>query len=155
MQITRITETISFRDGSQLIVSEASYSMDVQIIRLEKSGEALNIEESQRIQDEGGKITIQDVDFWFFRLALYPKLAACSSRPDGSEIPSEREAFELPTAELSKWSEAARRVNPHWFAALDSALTSKSENELSKDEKETLKKKEPKPARSKRRSVKR
>lgn len=118
------TETVTFRDGSNLTVREARGlpSFLLQLIELE---------------DEAAVNPSDDPDIQMFRQAFYPKMAACviGACPDAQTM------RKWPTTEISKLYDAAKLVNPEWFRALD---------ELSEDikraQKEEEKKKEVKPA---------
>ncbi len=107
MSILCKTEKVVFSDGSVLIVQEESWDC------------AMLLEEMERQARENPS---DDPKTQLFRQMFYPKLAACSS----GDVPSEEEARAMPSEQLDKWYEAAKRVNPKWFAAIV-ALTKEAE----------------------------
>lgn len=92
---------IEFSDGSKVTVSDGN--APAAIMRLAE------LEELARSNPDDN-LSIQ-----VFRTGFYPKMAACSS----GQVPTEDEARKFPTAELNKWYNAAKQVNPHWFEALE------------------------------------
>jgi hypothetical protein len=152
MTLQRNKEVVEFRDGTKITVLEASFNEDVEIAGLEKIANTLNEAEAKKIDEEKRQTTVQERRFWFFRAAVYPKLCACSSREDGLPIPNEREAFELPSTEFTKWEDAVRKVNPHWFAGIDAALKKNQNGNLTQNKKPNSEENAPKPEKSKRRS---
>jgi hypothetical protein len=94
---------VSFRDGSRLeIVSGYLPSVTMRRARLEE--EALKREEDRN--------NPKDV----FSVYLYPILAACSigDLPSAGEIRSS-----WPEAEIYKWRDAIKEINPHWFGSTE------------------------------------
>jgi hypothetical protein len=121
MAMTLLTRVVEFRDGTKITVSEANYPIT---LRLEK------------LQEEANQATPHpDPARQLFNLAIYPKLAACST----GKVLSEEDAFLMPTTEQDKWYQAVREMNPAWFVQLDKAFL---------EAEETLKKKEKKRTRS-------
>jgi hypothetical protein len=66
-----------------------------------------------------------------FRLAIYPKMAACSS----GDVLNEEEAHKMPASELNKWYNAAKFCNPDWFRIFDEieAILSREDNDPEKE----------------------
>lgn len=92
-------EVVIFRDKSKLTLSESNWNIGMKLIRLTQEAE--------------GKPPLDETEAQIFRVNIYPKLLACVVK--GSP-PTEEEAAVMPEAELDKWYEAAKRLNPKWFA---------------------------------------
>jgi len=114
------SETIEFRDGTKLTVTEANWPADVKVSEMEREAENNPRKDNQR---------------QFYAMAVYPKLAACST----GDIPTEEQAFLMPSAEHDKWYNAAARVNPNWFDPLEKAAKQLSTEAMKKKEKKRTK----------------
>jgi hypothetical protein len=106
-------ETVKFRDGTKLIVTEANWAASIKLQDLEEQAKATPLEDpiSQR-----------------FNLLVYPKLAACSS----GKVPSMQEGLAMPSVELDKWFLAVKRLNPDWFMLVPDKLIEESPEALAK-----------------------
>jgi hypothetical protein len=93
-------EVVTFRDGRTLTVISANRpSVVMRRLHLET--------EAERNAPDKRKI---DVFAWY----IYPRLAGCTV----GDIPSADELRrEWPEAEIYKWTDAAKRVNPRWFGS--------------------------------------
>lgn len=90
---------VVFRDGSSFRII-SSYLPSVTLKRVRLEAEALAREEDQAKPKD------------IFAVYLYPMLASCSI----GDIPSAEEVLrEWPTAEIFKWRDAVKEVNPQWF----------------------------------------
>ena len=110
------SETIELRDGSKITVTEANWPTDVKLAQLQKEA-----------QDNPRS----DPNRQFYAMAIYPKLVACST----GDIPTEEDAFLMPSVEHDKWYGAASTLNPRWFAPMESAASKINADELKKKEK--------------------
>jgi hypothetical protein len=93
-------------------------------------------EQINKAEKESGELTDSQLKRQNFRMNIYPRLMACS---DG-DVPDEDTAFTMPGAELYKWFDAAKEVNPEWFRVFDELAEayrkSKAEGEKAKKKKE-------------------
>lgn len=96
------SESVKFRDGSKLVVMEAAWAASIRL---------------QDLENEARKAPLVDASDNIFNLYVYPKLAACST----GNVPTMKAALLMPSAELDKWYNAVKRVNPDWFVALQQA----------------------------------
>lgn len=64
---------------------------------------------------EAGTLTEEEDKRQYFRLSLYPKLAACSS----GDVPDEQTAFDMPVDQFWVWYNAVKQVAPQWFEIFD------------------------------------
>ena len=92
-----MTETVEFRDGTKITVSEATWMISMKL---------------QNLQEQAGKEPLTDPNEEIFHTLVYPKLASCST----GDVPDYATAKDWPSSELDKWYFAVRRVNPDWFA---------------------------------------
>ena len=109
------SEVVELRDGRKITVTEANWSADVHLSELERAA---------------SKKEEKDPSKQFYIVAVYPKLAACSS----GEVPTEEEAFGMPTIEHEKWYAAAKRINPSWFVPMEEAAKKLTDEALKKKE---------------------
>jgi len=96
------SEVITLRDGSTLELVEAKGrpSFLIRVAELEEHAELYpQAEEEDRL----------------FQAVFYPKMAGCMI----GHVPAENDMRDWPTAETNKVYEAAKRMNPDWFFALD------------------------------------
>lgn len=113
-------EEVEFRDGNTIHIFRADGlpSFILKLIDLEAYARENPIED-----DPQGQL---------FQLMFYPKMAAGCN---GSALPSAAEARTWPRAELNKWLEASRRMNPEWYITVQpeevSAEEKKREQEKS------------------------
>lgn len=111
-----LSEKVEFRNGSSLTVREATWREDTLLMELELSANERNqAEVKSQDGQEQIRLSLEQLRVQFFRLNIYPKLAACSK----GDVPTEDDAMVMPATELNKWFAAARRVNPTWFAVFD------------------------------------
>lgn len=95
-------EVVTLRDGSVFEVVEAKGrpSFMIRVAELEEHAELYpQAEEDNRM----------------FQAVFYPKMAGCMI----GRVPAEEDMRDWPTAETNKVYEAAKRMNPDWFFALD------------------------------------
>lgn len=111
----RLFEVVEFRDNTSVTVTERNWETDARIVALETEAEQNPLEDQQR---------------QFFHLYVYPKLAACST----GDVPSEEDAYDMPSGEREKWWDAAKRVNPKWFAPMEEAAEKITAEMLKKKE---------------------
>lgn len=128
------SETVNFEDSTgkvvgTVIVHEATLPMDQELDEMEQAFIKLNDAEF----GDGENISNEMIRFHSFRLNLYPKMVACST----GDIPAPDEAFRMPSRQLNKWWEAAKRVNPAWFEVFDN-LENLSEDQKKKKEKKPV-----------------
>ncbi len=133
MAYTLTSETVEFSDGTSLVVHEATWLEDAQLVELEDKAAEINQAEIEKAKDEGRELTVTEKKVQFFRHDIYPKIAA----PSSGDVPTEEEARLMPASQLNKWYAAARRVNPDWFTVFDLART--KADELKKREKSSAK----------------
>ena len=107
------TEIVTFRDGTKVVVSEATWSISMKLQELE----------AQATKDLEG-ITLENVSDGIFQTLVYPKLLACSS----GDVPTLAQALEMPSTELDKWYFAVKRVNPDWFETVEAEVESAEKN---------------------------
>ena len=91
-------ETVTFSNGSEIIVSEADFAAAMRL---------------NQLRDEAEKNPVEDALLQSFRVGLYPTLAASL---DGK--PTTEEAFQMLEADpdgINAWYRAVRRLNPDWF----------------------------------------
>lgn len=100
MPIDCKTETVEFRDGSSLTLSESNWTIGMKLVRL--------------TQEAATQPPLEDLDAQVFRVNVYPKLIA--GVVDGIP-PTEEQAQAMPESELDKWYNAAERLNPKWFVS--------------------------------------
>lgn len=110
-----LSEVVEFRDGTKVTVTEANWEADMRVGAMEKE---VNIRIDKMVAESTAPLTESEVSYITFVQTFYPKLAACST----GDVPTEREAFDMPSAEREKWYAAVRRVNPLWFQALDAFI---------------------------------
>jgi hypothetical protein len=93
-----IQEPIEFQDGLTLIIVSAYRPSAVM--------KRLHLELEAERADPGHL----DVFAWY----IYPRLAGCTEGdlPAASELRTQ-----WPETEIYKWTDAARRINPHWFGS--------------------------------------
>ena len=133
MSFTLAFEKLKFRDGTSLTVNEATWLEDTRLLELEEQGRDKNAAELAAIGER--ELTKLEQKVQFFRLNIYPKMAACSE----GDVPSEEEARRMPSTELNKWYAAAKKVNPDWFAVFDQAVNQTAE-QLAAEQKKSEKK---------------
>ncbi len=105
------TETVVFRDKSTVLVSESNWTIASALTRLEAAAETTKIDTPEDDPNYA--------DHMILHRHIYPKLAACTVSVKGSKVPTEREARDMPSAELDKWFMVARKLNPSWFLTSD------------------------------------
>jgi hypothetical protein len=115
-------EVVEFRDGSKITLSESDWPMSMRLSELE---------------NEISLRSFDDPKNQLFAVVFYPKMAACVTSepvPGLDEVLPTNGNTGWPLTELNKWYEAARRVNPDWFAGLDQIgeAAPKSEEEIKK-----------------------
>jgi len=86
------------------------------------------------VEEKGKDITDSEINRLTFNQSFYSKLAACST----GDVPTEEEAYLMPSVEREKWYAAVRNVNPQWFVAID-ALVKKVEDAEAAEEKKRKK----------------
>ena len=118
------TEVVTFRDGSSLTLCE-SRDLPSFVLRL--------IE----LEDEAEKTPSPDDDTRVFRLYVYPKMAAGVIE---GEVPPAEQVMRWPSAERTKWYDAARRRNWTWFKSLDAA-SEEAKLELKEEKKKKVRSK--------------
>ena len=111
MAIKVKTKIVTFSDGSKLTVSQSNWDISMKLSALEKLA-----------QDDPS----DNVDTQLFRVAFYPKLLAAVVKGDP---PSGDEARAMPEDDLDLWYNAVKELNPKWFAVIDEAIDSMSEQE--------------------------
>ncbi len=99
-------ETVVFRDKSKVTVFEENQLIGEYLIRLEQDA----LENPLTGKD--------DLPRQVFRQAYYSKLLACSV----GDVPSDEETLVMPSSELQKWIDAARKINPNFFVNLDKVV---------------------------------
>lgn len=99
MTIECLTEKVTLRDGTSLVVSEENWLTGVKLLRLQKAADDA-AEKHSELERE------------YFRVYTYPKL--CAAIIEG-EPPTESESIMMPASELGKWYDAVKKLNPHWF----------------------------------------
>jgi len=97
-------EKVTFRDGSKLIVFEENEYSANYIKELEWDAE---------------HNPHPDLKHNFFRMSIYSKLVACSV----GDVPTDIQARSMPSSELKKWYDAAKKINPNWFVSMEKSLT--------------------------------
>jgi len=125
MELNR--EVVTFRDGTELTVTEATWGSTLML---------------QELEEQARVDPLPDPKDNAFQAAIWPKLRACSS----GTVPSFEEALMMPATELDKWYNAAKQVNPDWFLALD-AIADLAATQAEIDE-ALVAKKEPTPTKS-------
>ncbi len=133
MPFTLASEKVEFRDGTSLTVSEATWLEDTKLLEYEDAARLTNDVELKKA--EGRTLSRIEQKVQFFRLNIYPKLAACSS----GDVPSEEEARQMPSSELNRWYAACKRVNPDWFSVFEQAMNQTAE-QLAEEQKKSGKK---------------
>ena len=119
MGLVAKTKTVTFRDGTTLIVSEENWTVAGKIRRLEEEAEKLP--------------PLDDPDAQSFRLYVYPKLLAAVV--GGDMPPDEATALAMPTDELDKWFEPVRELNPKWYTSTSAAPSDADEETKEKKRK--------------------
>jgi hypothetical protein len=122
------SEVVEFRDGTKLTVTEATWEADMRVGTMELKAQERS---KELVISKGENLVEADISWMTFFRDFYPKLAACST----GNVPTEEEAYNMPSEERDKWYAAAHNVNPLWFKALDAVLKS-----LNTSEKEQKKK---------------
>jgi hypothetical protein len=125
------SEVVEFRDGTKLTVTEANWETDMRVGVMENDAQR-RMEELIHNRDTSAPLSESEISWSAFIQGIYPKLAACST----GAVPSEEEAYHMPSTERDKWYDAAHRLNSHWFVALDAA-TARMENPEKKGRKRT------------------
>ncbi len=133
MPFTLASEKLEFRDGTSLTVSEATWLEDTKLLELEDQARLVNDAETKAA--EGRELTRLEQKVQFFRLNIYPKMAACST----GDVPSEEEARSMPSSELNHWYAACKRVNPDWFSVFEQNMNQTAE-QLAAEQKKSGKK---------------
>jgi hypothetical protein len=107
-----LSEVVEFRDGTKLTVTEASWQSDILVTQSEKEAARRT---DELIEKNKGKLSDDEITRITFNQSIYPKLAACCS----GDVPSEDDAFGMPSTEREKWEAAVRKINPQWYKTMD------------------------------------
>ena len=111
MAIKVKTKRITFSDGSKLLLSQSNWDISMKLSALER---------------HANENPSEDNDLQLFRIAFYPKLLAAVVEGDP---PTDSEARAMPEEDLDLWYNAVKELNPKWFAVIDKAIESMSEEE--------------------------
>lgn len=119
MDFKRKEKTIEFLDSDGAKIGSCTVATPrlLEEGRLDDFQKAAALKNQQELEakGEGASLTEEEDKRQYFRLSIYPKLAACSS----GDYPDEDTAFDMPASEFYKWYQAVKDVAPDWFEIFD------------------------------------
>jgi hypothetical protein len=110
-----LSATHDLRDGRILTVSQANWVQSVSLSSMEEDAKKIVEAELTKAFDEKHTLTPDELKFQYFRINIYPIIAACTTC-EGGELPTAEEAaFQMPNKDLSDWYDLSNKFNPAWF----------------------------------------